>query len=75
MSDDVPSPPDPNTGLIPAPILPPERFVSDDTAEVFEFDVEVEEELSTLYEMAFPEAATFADNAEDIDFIYPSLDV
>uniref|UniRef100_A0A914PCB1 Uncharacterized protein n=1 Tax=Panagrolaimus davidi TaxID=227884 RepID=A0A914PCB1_9BILA len=32
-SDDVPASEDPNTGLDPAPLLPPELFVNDETSE------------------------------------------
>uniref|UniRef100_A0A914PQD1 Uncharacterized protein n=1 Tax=Panagrolaimus davidi TaxID=227884 RepID=A0A914PQD1_9BILA len=74
-ADNVPASKDPNTGLDPAPLLPPERFVYDETSEVITFEDDEEESITQLDDIAFPDASTLADDAEDIDFIYPPFDV
>uniref|UniRef100_A0A914Q764 Uncharacterized protein n=1 Tax=Panagrolaimus davidi TaxID=227884 RepID=A0A914Q764_9BILA len=71
-SDNVPASNVPNTGLDLAPLLPPERFVNVETSEVATFE---EEKITKLDDVAFPHASTLADDAEDIDFIYPLFDV
>uniref|UniRef100_A0A914QCW3 Uncharacterized protein n=1 Tax=Panagrolaimus davidi TaxID=227884 RepID=A0A914QCW3_9BILA len=74
-SDDVPASKDPNTGLDPAPLLPPERFVNNETSEVITFEDDEEESIKQLDDIAFPDASTLSADAEDIDFIYHPFDV
>uniref|UniRef100_A0A914Q7P7 Uncharacterized protein n=1 Tax=Panagrolaimus davidi TaxID=227884 RepID=A0A914Q7P7_9BILA len=74
-SDDVHASKDPNTGLDPAPLLPPERSINDETSEVITFEDDEEETVTQLDHITFPDVSTLADDAEDIDFIYPPFGV
>uniref|UniRef100_A0A914QG73 Uncharacterized protein n=1 Tax=Panagrolaimus davidi TaxID=227884 RepID=A0A914QG73_9BILA len=65
--------PHPNTWEDLAPLLPSERFVNVETSEVITFEDDEEERITHLD--GIPDASTLADDAEDIDFIYPPFDV